>query len=729
MHHPAPSMTLTRIAVAMWSLSLLLSVSVTLAGDDAAAPVHFENDIIPLFAKLGCNSGGCHGKASGQNGFKLSVFGYDPRADYDALVRQSRGRRVFPADPEQSLLVEKAAALVPHGGGRRCAPGSADHRLLIEWIRQGLPWGDPHAPTLASIRVEPGDSTLAPRAEQSLSVTAVYSDGSKRDVTSAAAYSSNAAAVADVDPEGRIHAGAAPGDAAVTVNYMGQVGVARVLVPRDPNLRLPPDPRFTGEIDRLVWDKLRRIGIAPSETADDAALLRRVSIDLLGTLPEPDDVRSFLADRDPAKRARMIDALLNREEFADYWALQWADVLLVDREALGERGAYEFQQWLRQQMATNRPYGAWVRELITATGNSGEYGPVNFYRAQRTPEELARAVSQAFLGVRLDCAQCHHHPFEKWAQADFYGMAGFFNGLERKDVGRQRELVFHSGYRETTLPLTGAPAPLRPPGGSIVAAADIDPRVPLAEWMTASDNPYFARLVANRLWRHFLGRGPVEPVDDLRSTNPASNEPLLAWLAEQVVTEDYDLKAVMRLILNSSVYQLSSAANETNADDAQNYSHFLVKRLPAEVLLDAVCQVTGVPESFPGMTEGTRAIQVWDNRFPSYFLDTFGRSERKTPCECGKSDEPSVAQALHLMNAPEMQARLSSPQGRIAELVERGVARDELVEELCLAAIGRPAGERERDVAERLFAEEAPRDAAEDFLWALLNSYDFLFVH
>jgi hypothetical protein len=560
-------------------------------------------------------------------------------------------------------------------------------------------------------------------------VTAVYSDGSERDVTSAAAYSSNAAAVADVDSEGHIHVGTAPGDAAVTVNYMGQVGVARVLVPRDPNLKLPPDPRFTGEIDRFVWDKLSRMGIRPSESADDATFLRRVSLDLLGTLPEPDDVRSFLADRDPVKRGRMIDALLNREEFADCWALQWADVLLVDREALGERGAYAFQHWLRRQMATNRPYDEWVRELITATGNSGEYGPVNFYRAQRTPEELSRAVSQAFLGVRLDCAQCHHHPFEKWAQADFFGMAGFFNGLERKDLGQKQELVFHGGYRETTLPLTGAPAPLRPPGGQIVAAADIDPRVPLAEWMTSADNPFFARLVANRLWRHFLGRGIVEPVDDLRSTNPASNEPLLAWLEQQVVASHYDLKAVMRLILNSSVYQLSSVANESNADDAQNYSHFLVKRLPAEVLLDAVSQVTGAPESFPGMTEGTRAIQVWDNRFPSYFLDTFGRSERKTPCACGKSDEPSVAQALHLMNAPEMQTRLSSPRGRIAELVARGATRDEIVDEVCLAALGRPAGERERDVAERLFAEESPRDASEDFLWALLNSYDFLFVH
>jgi hypothetical protein len=380
-------------------------------------------------------------------------------------------------------------------------------------------------------------------------------------------------------------------------------------------------------------------------------------------------------------------------------------------------------------MAGNRPYDAWVRELITATGNSGEYGPVNFYRAQRTPEELARAVSQAFLGVRLDCAQCHHHPFEKWAQADFYGMAGFFNGLERKDLGQKRELVFHSGYRETTLPLTGAPAPLRPPGGEIVSAADVDPRVPLAEWMTSPDNPYFARLAANRLWRHFLGRGLVEPVDDLRSTNPAGNAPLLAWLEQQVVAQGYDLKAVMRIILNSSVYQLSSATNESNADDTQNCSHYLVKRLPAEVLLDAVCQVTGVPESFPGMAEGTRAIRVWDNRFPSYFLDAFGRSERKTPCACGKSDEPSVAQALHLMNAPEMQARLSSPRGRIAELAARGAAQDEIVEELCLAALGRSAGERERDVAARLFAEEPSREAAEDFLWALLNSYDFLFVH
>jgi len=381
-------------------------------------------------------------------------------------------------------------------------------------------------------------------------------------------------------------------------------------------------------------------------------------------------------------------------------------------------------------LLTNRPYDEWVRELLTATGNSGRYGPVNFFRAARTPEQLTRSVSQAFLGIRIECAQCHHHPFEKWGQDDFFGMAGFFKGLTHQELAPGRELVFHAGYQSTRMPLTGQVVPTRPPGGEIIESfGQADPRVKLAGWLTARENPWFARLAANRLWKHFLGRGLVEPEDDFRSTNPPTNAALLDKLAEQFVASGHDLKALIRQVLNSHVYQLSSIPNTTNVDDTQNYSHFQIKRLPASVLLDAISEVTGAPESFAGMPRGTRAIELWDNRLPSYFLDTFGRSVRESPCECGSSTEPTMAQTLHLMNAPEIDAKIAAAGGRIDRLIARKATPGQIVEELCLAALGRPPNPKERNAAQRLFREQPLRQAAEDFLWALLNSYDFLFVH
>jgi hypothetical protein len=483
------------------------------------------------------------------------------------------------------------------------------------------------------------------------------------------------------------------------------------------------------KIDEYVWAKLKTMGIVPSGLAGDATFLRRAYLDVLGTLPRPDEVRAFLADADPHKRAKWIDKILDRPEYADYWALQWADVLLVNRDKLGNRGAFEMHRWLRAQMARNRPYDQWARELITASGNSARIGPVNFYRASATTEEVTRSISQAFLGIRLECAQCHHHPFEKWSQDDFYALAGFFNGMQRKKTSGEDEVVLHPGYRAMTMPGTSRLVPARPPGGSTLPnKVDGDPRPVLAEWMTKADNPYFARLAVNRLWKHYHGRGLVEPEDDLRSTNPATNEPLLDYLAKTFVDEKYDLKAMTRLILNSRVYQLSSVANGTNQDDEQHYSHYHVKRLPAEVLLDAISMVTESPESFPGRPRGTRATELWDNRLPSYFLDIFGRSERLSPCECGRSSEPTMAQCLHLMNAPELERKLSDASGRVARMLKAKRSEAEIVDELCLAALGRPAGESDRRTARALFRVGPPREAAQDFMWALLNSHEFLFV-
>jgi hypothetical protein len=691
-------------------------------------PVHFANDVVPLLSKLGCNNGGCHGKASGQNGFKLSVFGFDPRADYDALVKEARGRRVLPTAPEHSLLLTKPTGQLPHGGGRRLGPDSADYVLLREWVRQGTPFGAEGAPHVVGLRLSPAERVLAFGAEQQVLATAVFSDGSLRDVTAAAAYASNAGHVAEVDRAGRIRTGHAPGEAAVTVRYAGHVGAVRVQVPRpgapDPYPTLPAN----NKVDELVNARLKTMGLLPSELCDDATFLRRLFLDVLGVLPTPDEVRAFLADHDATKRRRAIGRALDRPEYADYWVLQWSDILLVNRDKLGDRGAFELHRWLREQFARNRPYDRWVRELITAAGPSAKNGPVNFYRASQTTEEVTRAVSQAFLGIRLECAQCHHHPFEVWGQDDFYGLAGFFNGLQRRPAPGQGELVFHAGYRETLHPRTGRPVPTRPPGGPVLGATGGDPREDLASWMTGRDNPYFARLVVNRLWKHYLGRGLVEPEDDLRSTNPAANEPLLDYLAGRLVAERYDLKAVTRLILSSRTYQLSGAPTVANRDDEQNCSHHRVTRLPAEVLLDAISEVTGVPEAFPGRPRGTRAVELWDNRLPSYFLDVFGRSERTSPCSCGRSGEPTMAQCLHLMNAPEVEKKVAAPSGRVARLLRQGAGDERIVEELCLAALGRPPGDKEKRAAKKLFAHGSREQAAQDFLWALLNSYDFLFV-
>ncbi|MFP6770632.1 MAG: DUF1549 and DUF1553 domain-containing protein [Planctomycetaceae bacterium] len=704
-------------------------IPVVVRGLDRFPAVHFLNDIMPLLSKLGCNSGGCHGKQSGQNGFKLSVFGFDPAADYNALVKEARGRRVFVASPAGSLLVAKATNGLAHGGGARTRQGSVDHELLRQWVHQGAPWGADGTARTTGIRVEPAHRTLPMHSEVQLLVTAVYSDGSTRDVTSAATLTSNAQPVADAADMGLLHSGKMPGEAAITINYMGHVTSTRITVPRqsfpDPYPEIPANTR----IDRLVWNKLQRMGIVPSGLTDDATFLRRLHLDTIGTLPRPEEVRRFLADKPAGRRTRAIDAVLQRPELADYWAVKWGDILLVDRAVLGARGAFEFHRWLRQQLFLNRPYDVWARELLTATGNSGRFGPVNFFRAARTPEQLTRSVSQSFLGIRMDCAQCHHHPFEKWGQQDFFGMAGFFKGLQHVRVDSSRELVFHGGYQPTTMPLTGAAVPTRPPGGKVIADfGKSDPRVKLAAWVTSPRNPYFTRLVANRLWKHFLGRGLVEPEDDFRSTNPPTNPALLDLLAARVVESGFNLKAVMRQILTSRVYQLTSVPNKTNRDDEQNYSHFLVKRLPAPVLLDAISAVTGTPEAYDGMPRGTRAIQLWDNRLPSYFLDTFGRSERQSPCECGSSAEATMAQTLHLMNAPEIDAKVVAAGGRVDRLIARGAKTEEIIEDLCLAALGRRPRPKEIRVAQRLFSATTPRQAAEDFLWALLNSYDFLFV-
>ncbi|HUY34076.1 MAG TPA: DUF1549 and DUF1553 domain-containing protein [Pirellulales bacterium] len=719
-----------RTEIVVRSGAEMVRVPVEVTGLVNPRPILFEQQLVPILTKAGCNSGGCHGKADGQNGFKLSVFGSNPAADYDALVKEGRGRRVFLSAPDRSLVLQKATAEVPHGGGLRIEPEGLGHRRLRRWLVEGAGFTGGDAPPIASVEVEPAEQALLAGESQQLRATAIDAAGARRCVTMEAGYESNAATIADVDRRGLVVAGDLAGEAAILVRYQGHVAVSRITIPR-PGVQFarPPEANF---IDKLVWDKLRRLGIVPSEPADDATFMRRVYLDVIGTLPAADEVRAFLADAAADKRAKLIDRVLAREEYADYWAMRWSDLLRVDRDRMTPPVAVATSRWLRRQFAENRPYDQFVHDIVTVQGSTAAEGPAGFYRVLDTPEALARSISQLFLGVRIECAQCHHHPAEKWAQDDYFALAGFFTGVVRKNLPTGRMAIVSRGGTDLTHPRTGQLVPARALGAPPADFAPAgDRRLKLAEWMTAPDNPYLATAISNRLWAHYLGRGLVEPIDDLRATNPASNEPLLAALASHMREVKFDLKAFTRTLLSSRAYQLSSRPNESNAGDEQNFSHASHKALPAEVLLDAICRVTNVPEKFNGWPAGYRAIQIWDNRMPSYFFRIFGRPVRASVCECERSNEPSITQALHLMNSPEMTAKLHDRQGRVRQLALSALPPNEAIDELCLTALARLPSDAERAALLETFSETGAdrRAALEDVLWTLVNSKEFLYNH
>lgn len=690
----------------------------------------FEHDVIPLFNRYGCNSSACHGKAEGQNGFKLSVFGSDPAADWQALAMEGRGRRVFPAVPERSLVVRKAAGVVPHGGGSRISIGSHAYRVLCQWVAAGLPQGGGRDREVVAIELAPAERLLDPGARQQLRVVARYANGERADVTELARFQSNNEGLASVDEHGLVTVGNVPGQVAVMASFMGHVATFQALVPLaqplSPTVELP-EYNF---IDRHVNARLRKLNVPVSPQADDAQLLRRVYLDVIGTLPTAAEARRFLADSSPDKRARLVDELLQRPEFADYWALKWADVLRVDRGVLGHKGAFAFYRWLRESLAQGKPLDALTREIITAEGPLAEVPPAWFYSAMQGPGDTASSIAQIFLGVRIACAQCHHHPFDRWSQTDYYGMADFFAPLSRKATPRG-EALLAVGNPETRHPRTGERVLAHPLGEPLPQSLPPGDRRPaLATWLTSADNPWFARHQANRLWAHFMGRGLVEPIDDVRATNPPSNPQLLDALAAALVQHRFDLRQMIRLITASAAYQRSSQPVAGNASDEQNYSRALFKRMDAEVLLDAVCQVTGVPEKFDGVHEGSRAIQLWDSKVDHYFLTLFGRPVRQTVCTCERNAEASVAQVLHLLNSPQIQGKLSHAGGLARRLAESMPDEGQLVEELYLTYFSRYPSEAERARAVGfLQAAASRREGVEDLAWSLLNSLEFVFKH
>ncbi|WP_165073377.1 DUF1549 and DUF1553 domain-containing protein [Paludisphaera rhizosphaerae] len=708
-------------------------------GAEPPGPITFERQVEPILTRAGCNSGPCHGKASGQNGFMLSLQGFDPSFDFAAISREAGGRRILRSDPEGSLFLQKATAEIPHGGGRRIDPDSAFYKTLRRWIADGLPRTPADAPKLVRVSVEPTERTLKPEESFGVRAIAHFSDGSTEDVTPLATFGSSEATAVAVDAQGRVRAGKLAGEATISARYEGLFANCDVFVPLAGEVAASEYEAFPRRsfIDDLALAKWKKLGLTPSAVAGDATFLRRAFLDVIGRLPTPDEARAFLDDPSPEKRAQLVDRLLERPEYADHWATKWMDLLRPNPYRVGIKAVFNLDGWIRDAFRKNLRYDEFVRQIVTAQGSSFEQGPSTIFRDHREPIEIAPVMSQLFLGIRLDCAKCHHHPFESWGQDQFYEFAAFFTRIGRKGTGLSppisgsEEIVFTAKSGEIKHPLTGAVLPPKPLFGEAPGASDPakDPREVLARWMTSPDNRYFAKVMANRVWGDLMGIGIVDPVDDIRATNPPSNGPLLDALADDFREHGYDVKHLIRTIMASTVYGLSSEPNERNAADVRNFSRHYRQRLRAETMLDAVVDVTGIPDSFDASPPRSRASTTWTNRIPSLFLDTFGRPDMNQDPPCERTSDTAVVQALHLMNAPNLHEKLTSDEGRVATLAKSEAKPDAIVEKLYLLAYSRRPTAEEASIAVSLFNEPKKdrRAAVEDLLWALLNSPEFVF--
>ncbi len=730
-----------------------VSVPVKVRNMKKAFTWSFRNHVVPVMTKAGCNSGPCHGAAAGKNGFKLTLRGYDPQMDYQVLTRQAVGRRVVKREPARSLILLKPTLAIAHGGGKRFDVDSKSYRIISEWIAAGTPAPSLRVPRLERVEVLPSEVLLRPGAEQQVVVLAHFSDGRVQDVTPWAKFESTEAGVAGVDQTGWVRM-QGYGEAAVTVWYMSKVAIARLTVPF-PN-RVNPDvyrrAARNNYIDELVLEKLERLRIPPSVRSTGSEFLRRVYLDTIGVLPTAAEAEEFLQDPSPDKREKLIDALLTRPEFVDYWAHKWADVLLlrgrsqedVTGGSLPSNTLRSYYHWLRESVETNKPWDRFVWELLVSSGSNLENGAVNFLVTNSEARNASENVAKAFLGLSLNCAKCHDHPLEKWTQNDYYAMANLFARVGRKDGRRKGEvIVFTKASGEVQHPRLGRP--LRPrtlTGAPLEFEAAVDRRRHLAEWLTSEENPLFARTLVNRVWGNFMGRGLVDPVDDMRTTNPAANEKVLAALTKDFVEHGFDVEYLIRLILRSATYQRSSEPNELNADDEKYNSHYLPRRLPAEVILDAVSQVTGVPENFSGYPRGTRALQLPDSKVKSYFLTTFGRNPREVTDESERESSPSVTQVLHITNGETLNRKLRAAGGAVDMLIKLKLSPERTLDHLYLSAFSRYPTEAEREKLVRamghadragreagLPAQESRRQALQDLSWAVLTSKEFLFNH
>lgn len=704
-------------------------------------PINFKNQIVPIFTKLGCNSGGCHGKASGQNGFKLSLLGFYPDEDFEYLVKEARGRRLFPPSPSESLLLLKAVGASPHGGGKRMEVGSYEYRMLYRWVEQGMPYGSADDPFVVGIECQPEQRLMDRGKDQQITVVARYSDGSTEDVTRMALYEANDPEMAEATENGLIKTLDLAGEVAIMARYQGQVSTFRATIPLGADTSGVPAP--ANFIDEAVFAKLKVLGIPPSAVCDDATFLRRVHIDVTGTTPTEEVVRAFLADQDPDKREKLVDRLLATEDYADYFANKWNLVLRNKKRNTGDlHGTYAFYRWIWDALYENKPYDEFVREIITASGETSTNPAVVWYREVDQVNEQVEDTAQLFLGLRIQCARCHHHPFEKWSQNDYYGLAAFFSTVGKKNIlevgARDRNTrdkrIFHT-EKVAQSQNPRSKQNLKPTGlGSdpYEIPATRDPRHYLADWMAREDNQFFAHSLVNRYWKHFFDRGIVEPEDDMRATNPPSNPELLDGLAKNFIANGFDLKWLVRAICTSRTYQLSALPNDYNLKDKQNFSRYYPKRLTAEVLYDAFHQVTATTQGYSGLPAGTKAVQLPDPAVGPYFLKVFGQPQGDTACECERSQEANLAQSLHLLNSSEVQSKISNGAGRAAKLAgDKERTDDEKVKELYRWAYSREPNSDELQIAmAHIKKHEANvKIAYEDITWALINTKEFLFNH
>jgi hypothetical protein len=732
-------------------LTFLTVLSATLSSSAAeTVPVSFRNDVVPILTRHACNSGGCHGKSTGQNGFRLSLLGFVPDFDYRALVLEARGRRVFSGAADDSLLLAKASGRVPHGGGRRIEPDSEDYQVLREWISMGAPPSRSDEPQLERISVTPDRSILGTASHVDLKVTAHYSDGRQQDVTGRSLYESNAPEIGDVDDRAHVTTASHGGLFAVMVRFGGQIAVFQGTVPFPQQTGLDMDAALAAaranpdSVDRHLIAQWKRLNVAPSPAADDATFIRRATLDICGTLPTPDEVTAYLADTSLVKRSNLIDRLLKRPEHASYFALKWADILQNRGRSYSSRrqreGTSLLTAWVRDSIAANKPYDQFVSEILTATGSQQQNPPAVWYRSVRTTQDYVESVAQAFLGVRIQCAQCHHHPAERWSQADYFSFAANFARVGRKGGFADAEVptsevIFLKSQGKVVHPRSGDVMKPRPLGGPDFQLTRYDdPRRALAKWMTSAENPFFARTMANRMWGHFLGRGIVHPIDDSRSTNPPSNPELLDELSREFIDSGYDVRHLIRVITASAAYGLSSEPTESNREDIQSFARFPLRRLSAEVLLDGISQVLEVPTVFAGgpgkFPLGTRAIELPDENVPISFLDVFGRPSRTSACECERSDDPALAQALELVNSKEIQRKLTAADGFVTQLGTNDKPHADNVRHVFLKVFGREPRSEEAETAIEFLERETDRaEAYRTLLWSLLATNEFMFNH
>ncbi len=702
----------------------------------------FRNHVIPVLTKSGCNQGACHGALAGKNGFKLTLRGYDPELDYDSMTRQSLGRRVSLADPAASLMLQKATFAIPHGGGLRFKPASLEYRVVSEWIATGAAPPSARDAEVTALEAFPRQAVLKPNQEQQIIVRARYSDGRVEDVTRWVKFSSNNEGVALVDDSGLVKV-TGSGEAAISLWYSSRIIYSRLTSPF-PNEVTQADyqnlPR-RNYIDDLALEKLRSLNLAPSKPASDATFIRRAFLDAAGILPTAEEVEQFLADRSPDKRARLIDALLSRKEYSDYWTYKWSDLLLVSSRRLRPNAMWAFYNWIRDSVESNKPWDQFARDIFTESGSTRKNGALNYFFLHKDPIDLTENVTQAFLGQRLTCARCHNHPLEKWTQKQYYQLANLFSRVGIKNGSEPGDsVVFAKTTGDINHPRLLKPLPPTPlDGDPMPLDSAADRRVHFAKWLTSPDNPYFARAIVNRVWANFMGRGLVEPVDDVRLANAASNEELYSALTKDFIENRFDVKRLILTIMNSGLYQLSSEANRTNQYDNVYYSKYIVKRLPAEVILDAISQVTGVATPFRDYPAGTRALELADTQVASPFLSVFGRPNRVICDVSERSSDPSVAQALHVINGDTLNRKLSASDSTVALFLKLGLSDMRILDHLFLSSYSRyPAESEKQPILEALAKsrqtpgsaearKEARRHALEDMLWAMLTSKEFLF--